>query len=54
MTAYSCTPNDGMNQLWITSVLVTSTRMLVPTGTHQRIVDVEQPRLPRLQIGVSG
>ena len=33
MTAYSCTPNDGTNQLWITSVPVTRTRMIVSTGT---------------------
>ena len=33
MIAYSCTPNDGTNQLWITSVPVTCTRIVVFSGT---------------------
>ena len=51
MIAYSWTPKDGMNQLWITSVLVTSTLDIGIDRHDERVVDVEQTLLARLQIG---
>ena len=54
MTAYSWTPKDGTNQLWITSVPVTRTRIVGVDRHHQRVVDVEQARLARLQVGLLG
>ena len=41
-----------MKKLWITSVLVCSTRMFLPTGTTSSLSTVEQPQLAGLQLVV--
>src|ERR1700709_2803012 len=46
--AYRCTPSDGMNQLWMTSPLLVSTRMFLPTGTTSSLSTDSMRNLPCL------
>ena len=51
-TASTLTPNCGTAQLCSTSAAVVWMRTLVPTGTHEPVVGLEQAQLAGLEIAL--